>query len=166
MPRRTKSRRALDGEEAARPQGEAAVRIDLLTRRASEYSQSILDDLEVLHAADSSASETEAWSFADWPQSTVPFGARSTEQGVQFTQPRNDERVLCIAGDFNNWQPETHRMYYDVSLHAWTLLIPLPPGRYRYRLVADGRWRHDAFNRYVEANPYGQLNNVVEHLPT
>ena len=40
--------------------------------------------------------------------------------------------------------------------------MPVPPGRYRYRLVVDGTWKRDQYNTYVESNPYGELNNVVE----
>ena len=44
----------------------------------------------------------------------------------------------------------------------WRLSLPLTPGRYRYRLVVDGQWMTDSNNRYVEANQFGELNNVVE----
>ena len=40
--------------------------------------------------------------------------------------------------------------------------LPLRSGRYRYRLIVDGRWVTDPFNKYVEANNFGELNNVVE----
>ena len=35
-------------------------------------------------------------------------------------------------------------------------------GRYRYRLVVDGRWITDPHNQYVETNQFGELNNVIE----
>jgi hypothetical protein len=41
-------------------------------------------------------------------------------------------------------------------------LLPLPPGRYRYRYVIDGQWKSDPNNEYVESNPFGELNSVVE----
>ena len=40
--------------------------------------------------------------------------------------------------------------------------LPLKPGRYRYRLVVDGNWITDPNNQYVEANQFGELNNIVE----
>ena len=40
--------------------------------------------------------------------------------------------------------------------------LKLPRGRYRYRLVVDGRWSHDLFNPAIETNEYGELNSVVE----
>ena len=38
----------------------------------------------------------------------------------------------------------------------------MPPGRYRYRLIVNGRWKQDPYNNYVESNPFGELNNVIE----
>ena len=40
--------------------------------------------------------------------------------------------------------------------------VRLRPGRYRYRLVVDGKWITDPNNQYVETNQFGELNNVVE----
>ena len=44
----------------------------------------------------------------------------------------------------------------------WKMKLPLPPGRYRYRLVVDGLWMTDPNNKYVEANQFGELNNIVD----
>jgi len=41
-------------------------------------------------------------------------------------------------------------------------LLPLGPGRYRYRYVVDGRWDADPHNNMVEMNPFGDMNSVVE----
>ena len=45
---------------------------------------------------------------------------------------------------------------------SFQALLPLAPGRYRYRYVVDGDWRSDPHNTYVESNPFGELNSVVE----
>ena len=45
---------------------------------------------------------------------------------------------------------------------VWMAKLPLEPGRYRYRLVVDGKWITDPHNQYVEANQFGELNNVIE----
>ena len=50
----------------------------------------------------------------------------------------------------------------DDNLGVWQACVPVSPGRYRYRLVVDGKWIQDPFNKYVESNPFGELNNVVE----
>jgi hypothetical protein len=38
--------------------------------------------------------------------------------------------------------------------------VPLPPGRYQYRLVVDGRWEADPHNDERETNEHGELHNV------
>ena len=45
---------------------------------------------------------------------------------------------------------------------VWTTKVPLARGRYRYRLVVDGKWMTDPNNKYVEVNEFGEMNNIVE----
>ncbi|MEM1210499.1 MAG: AAA family ATPase [Planctomycetota bacterium] len=90
------------------------------------------------------------------------YGARSTRQGLLFVQPADAGRRLAIAGDFNGWSPDRTPMIRDETTGAWRAVVPANPGRYRYRLVIDGRWQPDPHNPTVEANPFGEPNNVVE----
>ncbi len=90
------------------------------------------------------------------------YGVRPTSQGLLFVQPVNGADNLAIAGDFNNWSSTATPMRRDERLGVWQAVVPVPPGRYRYRLVVDGQWIQDPYNRYVETNPFGELNNVVE----
>jgi hypothetical protein len=48
------------------------------------------------------------------------------------------------------------------ELGVWQACVQVPPGRYRYRWVVDGQWIQDQYNTYVESNPFGELNNVIE----
>ncbi len=91
------------------------------------------------------------------------YGVRKTTQGVIFVQPANGKfRQLAVAGDFNEWSASTHPLKRNGDLGIFEACIELPPGRYRYRLVVDGQWTHDPYNKYVESNPYGELNSIVE----
>jgi hypothetical protein len=90
------------------------------------------------------------------------FGVRPTGQGLLFVQPINGADRVSIAADFNGWSPNATPMKRDDSLGVWQACVPVEPGRYRYRLVIDGEWTSDPFNKYVESNPFGELNNVVE----
>ncbi|MEM9882359.1 MAG: AAA family ATPase [Planctomycetota bacterium] len=100
------------------------------------------------------------------------YGVRHTSRGVLFVQPAAAEAAghdgpadavnLAIAGDFNNWNPSQTPMTRDENLGVWRACVNVPPGRYRYRLVRNGQWVQDPFNRTVESNPFGELNNIIE----
>ncbi len=90
------------------------------------------------------------------------YGVRQTRRGLLFVQPGKAAQTLAIAADFNNWNPSLTPMKRDPNLGVWQAVVPVPPGRYRYRLVVDGQWTQDPYNTLVETNPFGELNNVVE----
>lgn len=89
------------------------------------------------------------------------YGVKQMDGEVMFAARFEEARTVQLAGDFNNWSPMATPMRADES-GRWVTALPLRPGRYRYRLVVDGQWRTDPANTYVEANQFGELNNVVE----
>lgn len=89
------------------------------------------------------------------------YGVRQIGRDVVFAARFEDARNVQLAGDFNNWSPMSTPMICERP-GVWRMSLPLPPGRYRYRFVVDGKWITDPNNQYVEANQYGELNNVVE----
>jgi chromosome partitioning protein len=130
---------------------------DLLTRRADE----------VLMAAQRSmgiaiASRTTAVSAAATQQKIEEFyGVRQVPEGLLFVAHFPNAQNVSIAGDFNNWTPD--RMSADAEAQdTFRSLMALKPGRYRYRLVVDGRWQSDPHNVYAEPNPFGELDSIVE----
>ena len=90
------------------------------------------------------------------------YGVRTTQDGVLFVAHAPGAGRVLLAGDFNNWSPDATPMIPTESGETFRALLPLSPGRYRYRLVIDGTWYSDPFNNYVESNPFGDLNSVVE----
>lgn len=92
------------------------------------------------------------------------YGAILTENGVRFVCHAPGAKQVRIAGDFNHWDADHSRgeMVLTDAPGVWRKDVPLGPGRYAYRLVIDGRWCSDPANPYVESNPYGELNSVVE----
>ncbi|MCS7033154.1 MAG: AAA family ATPase [Phycisphaerae bacterium] len=89
------------------------------------------------------------------------YGVKQIGSEVVFSVKNDQARNILIAGDFNNWMPQATPMVM-VEPGTWRMKLPLRPGRYRYRLVIDGRWLTDPNNRYVETNEFGELNNVIE----
>ncbi len=90
------------------------------------------------------------------------YGAKATAGGVLFVAHAPGASCVQLAGDFNDWAPETTPMTPNDTRECFHTLLPLAPGRYRYRYVIDGDWRSDPHNMYVESNPFGELNSVVE----
>ena len=89
------------------------------------------------------------------------YGVKQIGNRVIFRTKLNAD-TIHIAGDFNNWQPGPGTMEKANRDSEWRLAVALNPGRYRYRMVVDGRWMTDPNNQYVETNQFGELNNIFE----
>jgi chromosome partitioning protein len=90
------------------------------------------------------------------------YGVRITGQGALFVQPVTaGANRIFIAGDFNEWSPVATPMHRNHRLGVWQTCLPLPPGRYQYKLVVDGKWTADPHNQKTETNPFGEVNSVV-----
>jgi chromosome partitioning protein len=92
------------------------------------------------------------------------YGATPIADGVRFVCHAPGARCVQVAGDFNQWSTAggAADMAAAERPDVWVKELRLAPGRYAYRLVIDGRWTSDPANPYVESNPYGELNSVVE----
>ena len=89
------------------------------------------------------------------------YGVRQEGETVIFRSRHPDASEIQLAGDFNDWMPHTTPMR-RLTNGDFECRLRLPKGRYRYRLVVDGRWLHDVHNPVIETNEYGELNSVVE----
>jgi chromosome partitioning protein len=89
------------------------------------------------------------------------YGAFPTGTGVRFVQPGGAAQAVFVAGDFNGWSAAAHALAFDERLGALRLEVALPPGRYAYRLVIDGRWTADPYNPQRQVNQYGEPNSLV-----
>ncbi len=90
------------------------------------------------------------------------FGVRQTRSGILFVQPVSTGLRVAVAGDFNGWSATASLLKRNEQLGVFELCIGMRPGRYRYRLVIDGRWAADPFNNNSEPNEFNELNSVVE----
>ena len=88
------------------------------------------------------------------------YGIKQLGTEVLFSAHFEAASQVMIAGDFNGWNPVSPLQM--VRAGDWRVKLPLAPGRYRYRFIVDGKWMTDPHNTYVEANQFGELNNVVE----
>lgn len=89
------------------------------------------------------------------------YGVRQEADVVIFRSRNPNATEVQLAGDFNDWMPHTTPMR-RLPDGDFETRLRLPRGRYRYRLVVDGRWSHDVYNPTIETNEYGELNSVLE----
>jgi len=89
-----------------------------------------------------------------------------TPDGVIFTIEAPEAAHVQLAGDFNDWTPDGSEM--EPEGRVWKKIVKLPPGRYRYRYVIDGRWQTDPSNAAVEPSPFGGNDSllVLDEPPT
>lgn len=118
-----------------------------------------------IHAA--TAQATEAATAVEAPRTTQQkiedfYGVKQLGDEVVFSVRLNEAKKVLLAGDFNGWSAMGTPLQTNGRPGVWVAKLPLPRGRYRYRLIVDGQWMTDPNNQYVETNEYGELNNIVE----
>jgi len=77
----------------------------------------------------------------------------------EFTDPKATS--VCVAGTFNDWQPEAKALHPD-GKGKWWKETPLKPGDYEYCFVVDGNWIPDPRAVETVANPFGGRNSVLK----
>jgi len=70
-----------------------------------------------------------------------------------------EKKQVILAGTFNNWDEQNYRMRRVDG--GWEMRLPLPPGVYEYKFIADGEWMHDPSNPEKKRNQYGSFNSVL-----
>jgi 1,4-alpha-glucan branching enzyme len=66
---------------------------------------------------------------------------------------------VFLAGDFNDWNPRSHRMTRRDG--AFQKKLKLAPGSYEYKFVVDGEWRTDPSAPEQRPNEFGSMNSVI-----
>ncbi len=89
----------------------------------------------------------------------------STPVLVRLVVLQPGARTVQVAGDFNGWNPSRTPLE-QASSGAWTVMLPLAPGRYEYQFVVDGRqWIADPFAAEQNDDGFGSRNAVIEVGP-
>jgi anti-sigma factor RsiW len=74
-------------------------------------------------------------------------------------------KVVQAAGDFNGWNPLKTPLEQTAD-GAWTVTLPLEPGRYEYQFVVDGeQWISDPFATEQNDDGFGARNAVLDVRP-
>ncbi len=77
----------------------------------------------------------------------------------EFTHPT--ATTVCVAGTFNEWQPEAKALNSSGAGDWWEDTV-LPPGTYEYCLVVDGQWMPDPLAHETVPNAFGGMNSVLK----
>lgn len=89
-------------------------------------------------------------------------GPQVTSEGVRFSIYSTRIERVSIAGEFNNWSMTADPMVDKEGTGVWTILLPLPPGRYEYKFVINGeKWIADPGNQETVDDGFGGVNSVV-----
>lgn len=89
-------------------------------------------------------------------------GPGSTPVLVRLVVLRPDARRVEVAGDFNRWNPSQTPLEQQAN-GAWTVTLPLEPGRYNYMFVVDGTtWVDDPFAPERADDGFGARNAVLD----
>jgi len=86
----------------------------------------------------------------------------STKKGIVFSLEAPADATVQIAGDFNNWIPES---LFKNSLHGksvWQKAISLAPGTYAYKYVINGNWISDPTNNHSSDDRQGGRNSLIK----
>lgn len=89
------------------------------------------------------------------------YGPRRVTGGVLFQAVTPNARTVEIAGDFNNWIPES-LIERQKDLGLWQKVIPVTPGAYRYKFIVDGEWQLDPFQPGRRPNAFGTMDSLLE----
>jgi 1,4-alpha-glucan branching enzyme len=76
----------------------------------------------------------------------------------EFTHPTTTS--VCVAGTFNQWQPEA-KTRHPSGGGRWLKETALMPGMYEYCLVVDRQWIPDPLARETVPNPFGGRNSIL-----
>jgi serine protease AprX len=98
------------------------------------------------------------------PTDDDEIGPRAERGHLVFAYHDDEAARVAVAGDFNDWSAEPLKPSGDGT---WRASLPAPPpGRYRYKLIVDGRrWIADPRNGIREPDPFGGSNSVVVVKP-
>lgn len=70
-------------------------------------------------------------------------------------------KTVSLAGDFNDWQPDKIRLQRKNG--EWYIKIKLPPGRYQYNYVINGKeWVPDPDASFSVNNGFGRRNSIID----
>jgi chromosome partitioning protein len=83
------------------------------------------------------------------------------EREILFKVEAPEGALVQIAGDFNEWVPESLEFTESQGRPVWHKTISLRPGSYAYKYLVDGCWIADPNNESTVEDAYGGVNSLI-----
>ena len=97
---------------------------------------------------------------ASLPVFATDLPARNPD-AVTFSLLKPEAREVALAGSFNQWDRERHRLAGPDRNGRWAITLPLAPGRYEYLFVVNSTdWTPDPAAPSV-SDGFGGKNSVL-----
>jgi 1,4-alpha-glucan branching enzyme len=80
---------------------------------------------------------------------------------IEFRTFMPGARYVSLAGDFNNWNPESDPLVKGTD-GIWRLKKKVPAGSHRYNFIADGKWLPDLYNEESGSNISGDICSILK----
>ena len=106
-----------------------------------------------------------------WPTATPPEPPKTRQTAVKPTAPQKVKvsfallepgaKQVFLCGEFNGWASDATPMKRD-DAGRWETTLALAPGRYEYKFIVDGNWKHDPLAHVNVWNQNGTLNSVAQ----
>jgi cyclomaltodextrinase / maltogenic alpha-amylase / neopullulanase len=86
---------------------------------------------------------------------------KKTKPAVLSVDFREDYSSVRVKGEFNNWDPSQTELIKSAN-NNWIAQLNVKPGKYQYKLIADGKEIDDPSNPVTISNGMGGFNNVLD----
>jgi len=92
---------------------------------------------------------------------SVPVTVSAGVLPVRFSLDAPAATTVSIVGDFNGWDPVALPMRRSADGIRWEVDVVLPPGRYSYAFVVDGRLSPDPRAPRAASDDFGIPNSIL-----
>ena len=136
--------------------------IDSIVSDDSALQVSYIDDYIFIVTNQDNRSLSNLTVYAEGiPYSFLVKGIKTEEVFISF-KLGVFSGVTSVKGEFNNWQEREFGKCVLEGLTVECVSLNLKPGKYQYKLVADGKEIDDPNNPIKISNGMGGFNNVLE----
>jgi 1,4-alpha-glucan branching enzyme len=88
------------------------------------------------------------------------YSAKNIVKPVNFLCISPDAKAVSIVGDFNEWNPATHRMKKHVD-GSWQAQIEISLGHHHYAFLIDGKLTLDPRAQGTARNSQGEKVSLL-----